>query len=175
MSSYQTTTSASVSSKWISFHPTTCTYLSVNACVDTNGCFLKQYLRRQQQDHTRYFLTLSVPNFRRHLSAFFYFNKLSLGKTFICKVERLNVKQRRFRWDGSMSRLIWIYVVCKSQSWSPVAVKELNERSNDLGTVLYASSCVVAIHTLQAYTRTRLSHQVLNKSTICSVMNVIVS
>ena len=27
----------------------------------------------------------------------FYFNKLSLGKTFICKVERLNVKKRRFR------------------------------------------------------------------------------
>ena len=33
----------------------------------------------------------SVPNFRRHLSsAFFYFNKLSFGKTFICKVERLS-------------------------------------------------------------------------------------
>ena len=35
----------------------------------------------------------------------FYLNKLSLGKTFICKVERLNDKQRRFRWDGSMSHL----------------------------------------------------------------------
>ena len=44
----------------------------------------------------------------------FYFNKLSFGKTFICKVEGLNVKQRRSRWDGSLSRLIWIYVVCKS-------------------------------------------------------------
>ena len=50
-------------------------------------------------------LTLSVPNFRRHLSFaffsffffffFFYFNKLSFGKTFIYEVERLNVKQRR--------------------------------------------------------------------------------
>ena len=28
---------------------------------------------------------------------FFYSNKPSLGKTFICKVERLNVKQRRSR------------------------------------------------------------------------------
>ena len=28
---------------------------------------------------------------------FFYFNKPSLGKTFICKVERLNVKQHRSR------------------------------------------------------------------------------
>ena len=28
---------------------------------------------------------------------FFYFNKLLFGKTFICKVERLNVKQRRSR------------------------------------------------------------------------------
>ena len=27
----------------------------------------------------------------------FYFNKLSLGKAFICKVEGLNVKQRRSR------------------------------------------------------------------------------
>ena len=53
----------------------------------------------------------------------FYFNKLSFGKTFICKVERLNVKQRRSR---SMSRLIWIYAVCKSILLSPVAVKELN-------------------------------------------------
>ena len=43
-----------------------------------------------------------------------YFNKPSFGKTFICKVERPNVKQRRSRWDGSLSRLIWIYAVCKS-------------------------------------------------------------
>ena len=56
---------------------------------------------------------------------FFYCNKLSFGKTFICKVERLNVKQRRSRWDGSLSRLIWSYVVCKSLLLSPVAVKEL--------------------------------------------------
>ena len=28
---------------------------------------------------------------------FSYFNKLSFGKTFVCKVERLNVKQRRSR------------------------------------------------------------------------------
>ena len=32
---------------------------------------------------------------------FSFFNKLSLGKKFIRKVERLNVKQRRSRWDGS--------------------------------------------------------------------------
>ena len=55
---------------------------------------------------------------------FFYFNKLSFGKTYICKVERLNVKQRRSRWDGSLSHLIWIYAVCKSLLLSPVAVKE---------------------------------------------------
>ena len=41
-------------------------------------------------------LTLSVPNFRQHLSsALFFFNKLSIGKKFMCKVEKLNVKQRR--------------------------------------------------------------------------------
>ena len=55
---------------------------------------------------------------------FFYFNKLLFWKTFICKVERLNVKQRRSRWDGSLSRLIWIYAVCKSLSLC-LAVKEL--------------------------------------------------
>ena len=55
----------------------------------------------------------------------FYFNKLTFGKTFICEIERLNVKQRRSRWDGSMSCLIWIYAVCKSLLLSPVAVKEL--------------------------------------------------
>ena len=70
-------------------------------------------------------LTLSVPNFRRHLLSAFYFNKLSLGKKYICKVDRLNIKQRRSRWDGSMSRLIWIYVVCKSLLLSPVAMKKL--------------------------------------------------
>ena len=44
-----------------------------------------------------------MPNFRRHrrLLFFFFFNKLSLEKQFIRKVERLNVKQRRSRWDGS--------------------------------------------------------------------------
>ena len=52
-------------------------------------------------------LTLSAPNFRRHLSSAFYFNKLSFGKTFICKVERLNVKQHRSRWDGSMSPMLF--------------------------------------------------------------------
>ena len=61
---------------------------------------------------------LSLPNFRRHLSSvfffffffffcffccffffciFFVFNKLLLGRKFLCKVERLNVKQRRSR------------------------------------------------------------------------------
>ena len=33
---------------------------------------------------------------------FFFFFKLSLEKKFTCKVERLNVKQRRSRWDGSL-------------------------------------------------------------------------
>ena len=45
-------------------------------------------------------LTLSMPNFRRHLSSFFFFfffNKLSLAKKFICKVDRPIVKQRRSR------------------------------------------------------------------------------
>ena len=62
-------------------------------------------------------LTLSVPNFRRHV--LFYFNILSFGTIFICKVERLNVKQRRSRW----SHLIWIYAVCKSL----LAVKEFKK------------------------------------------------
>ena len=55
----------------------------------------------------------------------FYLNKLTFGKKFICKVERLNVKQYRSRWDGSLSRLIWTYTVCKSLLLLPVTVKEL--------------------------------------------------
>ena len=66
-----------------------------------------------------------MPNFRRNLSsAFLYFDKLLFGKTFMCKVERLNFKQRRSRWDGSMSRLIWIHAVCKILLIPPVAVKK---------------------------------------------------
>ena len=45
--------------------------------------------------HEQLPLTLSAPNFRRHLSSALFFNKLLIGKKFICKVERLNVKQRR--------------------------------------------------------------------------------
>ena len=41
------------------------------------------------------FLTLLVPNFRQHLSSALFFNKLLTEKKFICKVERLNVKQCR--------------------------------------------------------------------------------
>ena len=33
---------------------------------------------------------------------FFFVNNLSLEKEFICKVVRLNAKQRRSRWDGSL-------------------------------------------------------------------------
>ena len=47
-------------------------------------------------------IILSLPNFRRHLSSAFFLNKLMLGKKFIRKAERLNVKQRRSRWDGSL-------------------------------------------------------------------------
>ena len=51
-------------------------------------------------------LSLSVSNIRRHFVICFFvvilfLNKLSLGKKFIFKVERLNVKQHRSRWDCS--------------------------------------------------------------------------
>ena len=51
-------------------------------------------------------------------------------RLYICKVERLTVQQGRSRWDGSLSRLIWIYAVCKSQLLSPVAVKEIKQTQN---------------------------------------------
>ena len=57
-----------------------------------------------------------------------YFNKLRLGKTIICKVERLNIKQRRSRWLIESSHLdlfLIIFAVCKSLFLSPVAVKEV--------------------------------------------------
>ena len=44
-------------------------------------------------------LTRSAPNFRLFVVFFFFFffffNKLWIGKKFTCKVEKLNVKQRR--------------------------------------------------------------------------------
>ena len=45
---------------------------------------------------------------------FFFFNKLSLEKNFKREVERLNVKSVDHYDTGHMSRLIWIYAVCKS-------------------------------------------------------------
>ena len=39
----------------------------------------------------------SLPNCRRRLSSAFFRNKHSIGKKFICKVVKLNVKQRRPR------------------------------------------------------------------------------
>ena len=53
----------------------------------------------------------------------FFFNKLSLEKKFIRKVERLNVKSVDPDDTAHMSRLIWIYAVCKSLLLSPVAAK----------------------------------------------------
>ena len=38
---------------------------------------------------------------RKYFFYSFFFNKLSLEKKFIRKVQRRNVKQRRSRWDGS--------------------------------------------------------------------------
>ena len=73
---------------------------------------------------------ISVPNFRRHLSSafffFFFFFKLSLKKTFMSKVERLNSNSVDPDETAHMSRLIWIYAVYKSLLLSPMAVKELN-------------------------------------------------
>ena len=83
-------------------------YYNVRKHTSWNVCLtkIKSACASVQSDRTwrplRKPLTLSAPNVRRHLSSVFcYFNKLSFGKTCICKVERLNVKQRRSRWDGS--------------------------------------------------------------------------
>ena len=66
-------------------------------------------------------LIILYQNFRRLL---FFFNKLSLEKKFIRKVERLNVSVDPDE-TAYMSCLIWIYAVCKNLLISPVAVKEL--------------------------------------------------
>ena len=91
---------------------------------EVKNCLPCQKCRKIYQVYS-VLLTLSASNFRRHLSSvlFFYFNKLSFGKTLICKVERLNVKQCRSRWDGSLSCLFWSYAVCKS-------MKELSKTDN---------------------------------------------
>ena len=41
--------------------------------------------------------------FSDYICRLLFLYKLSIGKKFICKVERLNVKQRRSWWDGSLS------------------------------------------------------------------------
>ena len=43
----------------------------------------------------RYHLPLSASNLRLYLSPALFFNKLLIGKYFICKAERLNAKQCR--------------------------------------------------------------------------------
>ena len=40
-------------------------------------------------------LTVLEPIFTTFVTCFVFLNKLSIGKTFICKVERLNVRQHR--------------------------------------------------------------------------------
>ena len=65
--------------------------LELCVCVCVCAC-----VRACVRVSVRVCLTFSVP-FRRHLSSALCFNKLSLGKKFICKVERLNVKQRKSR------------------------------------------------------------------------------
>ena len=113
-------------------------YLQLHVCLSTvkssvficnrlryaTACFILLCMLKNTSQHDILSLILSMPNFRRHLSSAFFISTNSLGKAFICKVDRLNVKQSRSRWDGSLSRLIWIYAVCKSLLLSPVAVKD---------------------------------------------------
>ena len=55
----------------------------------------------------------------------FFCNKLSLGKKLICKVERLDVKLRRSRWDGSYEPSHLDLCCLQSLLLSPLAVQEL--------------------------------------------------
>ena len=75
----------------------TCTVTGLNI----PGRYSAIFIKKDNIIIMRLSVTLSVPNFRRqcHLFVcfFFYFNKLSLGKTFIRKVDRLTAKQRRSR------------------------------------------------------------------------------
>ena len=53
---------------------------------------------------------------------FFFFNNLSLDKEFICKVVRLNAKQRRSRRDGSSGSMLFAkayYNACDSERVKP--------------------------------------------------------
>ena len=70
-------------------------------------------------------LTLSVPNFRRPLSSAFLFNKLSLERNLYVNLKDWMSNSVDPDETAHMSRLIWIYAVCKSLLLSHVAVKEL--------------------------------------------------
>ena len=72
----------------------------------------------------------------------FFLNKYRLEKKFLWKVERLNYKQHRSRWDGSLWA-VWSgsMLFAKSLLSSPVAVKELmpyrNEVEQSVKTILW--------------------------------------
>ena len=70
---------------------------------------LKQYnnARRVIEDWSNLSGTKTINSFGAKFQTTFvvcyvFFNKLSVGKKFINKVERPNAKQRRSRWDGSL-------------------------------------------------------------------------
>ena len=67
--------------------------------------------------------TLSALNFRRHLSSTLFLTKYRLEKSLNVKLktesQKAEIQMRRL----IMSRLIWIYAICKSLLLSPVAVK----------------------------------------------------
>ena len=73
------------------------------------------------------YLTLSVPNFRRHFVVCFYFlTNYRLKRNLYVKLKDWMSNSVDPDETAHMSRLIWIYVVCKSLLLSPVAVKELS-------------------------------------------------
>ena len=70
-----------------------------------------------------WYLTLSVPNFRRHLSSAFLLYRLK--RSLYVKLKNLMSSSVDPDETAHRSHLISIYAVCKSLLLSPVAVKEL--------------------------------------------------
>ena len=74
-----------------------CTTVCSSSCfwwlgkVVLRDCGFSSYL------HSFFFNSFGAKFQTTFFVCFYCFNKLSLGKTFICKVDRLNVKQRRSR------------------------------------------------------------------------------
>ena len=117
----------------------------MNGCAWRVCChFAKGGNFYEQNNCVSSILTLSLPNFRRHLSFDFVQNKLSNGKKFIREVEKMNVKQRRpdetAHYEPSHLDLCClqkpIIIACGSERVKPLKYRAAHEENSKFHSTL---------------------------------------